>query len=266
VRLRGWLVIVAGLALGCSRGSKKAPEGSSSAGAPATVAPAVSAPDGAVPAAPTGSAPPAVSGTLVYGWDGVPAPFAPETRVNAATAADVIRQVFPLALPGPDRCPDNPPPLSQARARGTVAPRVERMRAGSFSAPGASEMLFDVAVRECGATHADNWGTHRLVLLGGGKIISDLPLAGRLAGSVDLDGDGRHEILVQGSGTGQGVTAVTLTVARLEPSGLVTVKDLGVVYEGTCGSRDPDGEEVTLVSVSPGRLDFTARKAQRACR
>jgi hypothetical protein len=64
------------------------------------------------------------------------------------------------------------------------------------------------------------------------------------------------------------VTTVNLAVARLEPQGLVTLAELGVVYEGSCGAQKPEGEEVSLISAvfrEGVPLDFELRKERRPC-
>lgn len=159
--------------------------------------------------------------------------------------------------------------MEQARAQGNVVPQIATHSSGSFSRSGASEQLLGVLVGECGATHADGWGSRRLVLWADGKIARDVALQGRLAGAADLDGDGRMEVLIESGGTGQGITTTSLIVARLEPQGLAVIADFGVVYEGNCGAQKPEGEEVSIVTaVARGgaSLDFDLRKEKRPCK
>jgi hypothetical protein len=202
----------------------------------------------------------------IFSWNGVPASLAARRGAPPA-GATVLSRLFPRMLSGTDRCPEAPGTLEQARAQGWIVPQVASHAEGAFSRAGAAELLLAVRVGECGATHAEGWGTRRLVLWSGDQVVQEVEVQGRLAGAGDLDGDGRSELLIERGGTNQGITTTSLQVARLTPQGLVVVAELGVVYEGSCGAQKPEGEEVSLVTavVRNGALDFELRKEHRPC-
>jgi hypothetical protein len=219
---------------------------------------------------PTPAAPPVTTpgrSVEIFSWNGVPTSLAARRGAPPAGAA-VLSRLFPRSLPGADRCPEAPGTLEQARAQGWIVPQVASHAEGAFSRAGAAELLLAVRVGECGATHAEGWGTRRLVLWAGEQVVQEAELQGRLAGAGDLDGDGRSELLIERGGTNQGITTTSLQVARLTPQGLAVVAELGVVYEGSCGAQKPEGEEVSLVTavVRDGVLDFELRKEQRPCK
>jgi hypothetical protein len=246
----GWWWWLGLLALGCSRKSE---------------------PPGRLEAASTQVAPaPSLAGrtTELFTWGGIPPALAPQPA-SADLAAPLLAVLFPRSLPSVDRCPDQVASAAQARAEGWLVPRVAHQASGSFSGPGLREQLVDVRVGECGATHAEGWGSRRLVLWADGRVRLDVEAPGRLAGVVDLEGDGVSEILLENGGTAQGLTTSRLKVARIEGQGVKILADLGVVYEGNCGAQTPEDEEVSLVKAiaRPGLpLDFELQKDRRPCR
>lgn len=255
------LVLVAWSILGCSSRRKSEERG------PVGASVGAANPSPAVASAPTTTTP--ARTTVLYGWGGIPPEIAAQKSVPSALSAAVLRGLFPKILPGVDRCPEEAGTPEQARAQGWIVPRVSGRSEGAFSRAGAAEQVLGVLVGECGATHAEGWGSRRLVLWADDKVQRDVALPGRLAGAADLDGDGRLELLLERGGTGQGVTTVNLAVARLEPQGLATLAELGVVYEGSCGAQKPEGEEVSLISAvfrEGVPLDFELRKERRPCR
>jgi len=197
----------------------------------------------------------------------VPAGLGPGPRVEAGAAEAVLGQIFQKYLKDVGQCPDGALTAEQARAQGKVAPRVKSAIAGAFVEPGAAEQVLDISVGECGATHADGWGSHRLVLLRDGKVQANLDLAGKLTGAADIDGDGRKELLIESGGTGQGITTVTLKIARITGAALAVLREIPV-YEGGCGARNPEGEETTRVFVvarGGGAVDFDLLRERRDC-
>ncbi|MCS6898440.1 MAG: hypothetical protein RMJ98_01495 [Myxococcales bacterium] len=220
------------------------------------------------PPPPAATAEALVRSLEIFSWDGVPASLAAKHAAPPALASAVLTRLFPRSLSSADHCPETPGTLEQARAKGWVVPRVTHHVEGSFSRVGAREVALGVRVGECGATHAEDWGTSRLVLWSEDQILYDMELRGRLAGAGDLDGDGLHELLVELGGTNQGITTTSLQVARLSPGGLKIVAELGVVYEGSCGAQKPEGEEVSLVTAvkKNDSLNFELKKEHRPCR
>jgi len=135
--------------------------------------------------------------------------------------------------------------LDSAVERGQFAPSVGQGADGAFVSPGVAEKLFLVSVGECNASHADSWGTNRLVVLRGDDVVADIPVNGgqSLSRVVDLDGDGRAELLVTSGFTNQGSSVRSARVIRVEPSKVSEVESFGTVYEGNCANQLGDAKE-----------------------
>lgn len=269
-----WLLILSLGSVGCSRKKQEQGTDLSKAGKGPNIsgsAQATSPKSTEQVASPAPSSQPvadAESTIELYGWKGVPSAIAAQKGVPAALSSKLLHTLFPEYLANRERCPEDPGTLEQARMRGFIVPSIESTQVGSFSRAGISEQLFTVSVGECGATHAEGWGSNRLVVWSDGKVTQNIQLSGALSGAVDLDGDGRAEILIEGGGANQGITIVNLIVARLDLHGISTIANLGIVHEESCGSLQPEGVEVSLVTAvrRGGKVDFDLRKEKRPCK
>jgi len=146
---------------------------------------------------------------------------------------------------------------------------------GSFVSANTAEKLYVINVNECGRTHRiQNWETQRWVVLRGGQVVAEV-VNGQggwsLSRVVDLDSDGRNEVLVTGGMTGQGALVMSAWLISLEPRSFTTIKDFGSIYEGNCAnlSGDPKEETYSIVhaQVCPGSPpEFTLEEKKGRCR
>lgn len=260
VRLVSVLVLLAGCSSRSESSSRAAPTASAVATAATGAALAVSAPVGA-----QGAPDRAVD---LYGPEGVAGAKATRPRGDRAGEQALLRRAFPRFLASADQCPVDAGPAEKSFREGLFVPTIVTRLTGAFSAPGASEEVLGVSAGECGATHAENFGSRRLLVMRGGQLVASAASAGLPTAAVDIDGDGRSELLIESGGTGQGVTVVSLAVARVEGDRLVVLRDLGTVREDTCAAPSPDGDEVTRVRALSrgGAVEYEFTKEKRPCR
>lgn len=174
------------------------------------------------------------------------------TTVDKTESARVLKLLFPKFLADDKRC-GNPKTLKDARDRGQFVPRVSEVATGSFTEARATQKLYNIFVGECGATHADNYGTSLLVVVQGGAVISRAEGAGgdSISKVVDVDGDGKNELVLTSGVSAQGTMVSTARLSRFDGQRLVAVSDFGEVYSGNCaGAFEPKEEEVTSVVAS----------------
>lgn len=89
---------------------------------------------------------------------------------------------------------------------------------------------------------------------------------------VDVDGDGRDELVVVGGSMAQGVLEEQASLESIGPRGLQQRRDFGMVHEDTCGGivRPEDRKEtsntVTARRSSSGEVSFSTATRTRACK
>ena len=119
--------------------------------------------------------------------------------------------------------------------------------------------------------HADNWGSDELVVTENGKVIDRILTSGSssIDRVLDLDGDGRDELVFGGGFTGQGVTQSSGSLVNVGAGSLQVIKDFGQVLEDECGSMlDPKHVEYSVIraTIVPGQApQFRIEKKARTC-
>ncbi len=208
----------------------------------------------------------------------------PRTRVTPAVAVDGV-----LELPGDiGRGLDEPPPdaerdalfaklfpvyqkdlagrscdksstMAEARDLGEFAPEITGRAEGSFTAKNAAEILYWINLNECNSSHAEDFGSSLFVITSkAGDVVLRVPDDGRqdVAKIVDLDGDGREELLLDGSFFGMGISTSSLRLVEFRPGSssqktvkgsLRVIRDFGVTYENDCSGSGPTGVRETRV-------------------
>ena len=102
---------------------------------------------------------------------------------------------------------------------------------------------------ECGASHAQYWGSQIVLVTEGDAVRARVGVdgGGSIAGLFDLDGDGRLEVLLTSSFTNQGNTVEHASLVRVDASTLGTIKDFGEVMNANCASSF--GDQTSTVSI-----------------
>lgn len=192
-------------------------------------------------------------------------------KVAKAEQESVLHRVFPKYLTDQAQCRGDSANLADARAHGDIVPAVQTKVTGSFTVPKAEQTLYVVFVGECGATHADNWGSQMLVVLEHDVVVARAPMEGgaSLQRALDLDGDGRHELVLLTGFTNQGSTIESAKLIRVDRSTLETVKDFGQVAEDNCASglgRPSRRVEMIRATIKPGEPPlFRTEETKRPC-
>lgn len=171
-------------------------------------------------------------------------------KIGKAEEQQLLRKVFPKFLSDPGQCSGASTSLQDARARGDIVSRVLSVATGSFTATNATQKLYLVFVGECGATHADNFGSNMLVVTEANAVRARISIAGgtSIYSLVDLEGDGRSEVVLTSGFANQGGLVEAASLVRVEPSGLVTLRDFGEVMESNCASiDDTKASEVSVI-------------------
>lgn len=249
------VVVAASGALACSKSKDTGASASASASASATTTAAA-------------AAPPATRTTL-YDADR-PGPIPGITYgFSAARSNAILEALFPKRLASRSRCGAAKLTLDEARKNGAIAPVVLAEIEGSFTRAGAQQVLDLVAVNECGAPI----GTTAFAVFEGTKLVSHgaFPVDAILASKVDLEKDGRDELVLAyqwDSGATHGVTA---KLGRIDDGTLNVTRTLGEVFRDACPSTTEPKQRVAgrvvLVEVAGRPSDVVVeRSAPSSCR
>lgn len=229
----------------------------------------------------------------------------PRTRVTPAVAVDGV-----LALPGDiGGGLDEPPPyderdalfaklfpvyqkdlagrscdksstMAEARALGEFVPEITGRAEGSFTATNAKEVLYLINLNECNASHAENFGSSLFVVMNhAGEVILRVRDEGRqdVLEIVDLDGEGREELLLDASFFGMGISTSSLRLVEFRrgsssqktvKGSLRVIRDFGVTYENDCNGSGPTGVRETKVFArvrAGAQPQFFTKDSHTAC-
>jgi hypothetical protein len=198
--------------------------------------------------------------------------------ITKATERSVLSKVFRRYLNDPNKC--NPQfdasngsdPLAAARKAGEIAPAITAMATGSFTAPGQSQTLYVIAVSECNASHADNFGTKRVAIFSGQQLVAnlDVDFKQNIERKTDLNGDGIDELLMTSGDMHQGVVEEMGALLTFQNGRLQVVHDFGLIIEDSCASLRPGSASKASVlyisDVVPGNMPkLTMENYQTGC-
>jgi hypothetical protein len=157
----------------------------------------------------------------------------------------VIAKVFRRYLTDESKC--NPDfdasgatdALKAARNAGQIVPSILDSATGSFTSPGQSQTLYVIAVSECNASHADNFGTKRVAIFSGQQLVADMDADFRsgIVKKTDLNGDGIDELLMTTGDMNQGNLIEIASLVDFPRGRLHLVQDFGTVVDDSCASE-----------------------------
>ena len=190
----------------------------------------------------------------------------PPPKVSLATQKYVLSKVFRRYLTDENKCNSELDTsgatdyLAAARRAGQIVPSIIDMATGSFTGPLKQETLYVISVSECNASHADNFGTKRVVIFSGQQLVADMDVdfKNSIVRKTDLDGDGVDELLMTGGDMNQGVLIEIAALLGFQNRRLRTIQDLGTVTEDSCASGTAgSSSKASVISVSdavPGKM------------
>lgn len=161
--------------------------------------------------------------------------------------------------------------LAGARRAGDLVPSVSEAATGSFTTARTTQTLLVIQDGECGASHADNWGSITLAVFNGNTVVARTIVDGgrSIERVVDVDGDGRDEILLTAGAMNQGLIAESAQLAHVDPTGLTVIKDFGQVLYSSCGGGSgPETQTYSIIHAvtKPGAaVEFRLERRTEAC-
>ena len=169
----------------------------------------------------------------------------PAPKISPATERDVLTKVFSRYLTDPKRCRDNFDAggefLAAARKAGQIIPNIAEAATGSFTAPGQTETAYLIFVNECNASHADNFGSKRLAIFSGPRLVADIDVdfKSNIAFKTDLNMDGIDELLMTSGYMNQGELTEMAALVSFQDKRMSVIQDFGVVVMDNCASGRP---------------------------
>jgi hypothetical protein len=193
-------------------------------------------------------------------------------KVDATEADTLLHQLFPSFLTDQGSCADDVASLADARARGQIVPVVGDKLVGAITAPGKNETLYLVSVGECGASHADEFGSALFAVSEGGKITGQILLEGQGSTSIHrvIDAsDGTKELVITNGFSNMGETDEGAQLVKLTTTAVNVIKDFGQVYTDNCGGTDDKPQEsfqvITQTADGKGGVTFGIQNKTAPC-
>ena len=164
--------------------------------------------------------------------------------ITSAQSRKVLAAVFPKYLTDARFCRADVDAsgaedyLAAMRKAGQIVPEVVDSAVGSYTAPRQQETAYIIWVGECNASHADNFGSKRLAIFAGNKLVlnQDVDFKGSILKKTDLDINGVDELLLSGGDMNQGIVVETAALYEVRNRKLVTIQDFQKVSEDSCAT------------------------------
>lgn len=199
-------------------------------------------------------------------------------KITAATERMVLSKMFRRYLKDPNQCnqqfdaSNNSDYLAAARRAGEIVPSIFTVATGSFTAAGEQQTLYLISVGECNASHADAFGTKRVAIFSGQRLVADVDadFKSDIESKTDLNSDGIEELLMSSVDQHQGIVEEMATLVTFQNGRRQVVHDFGLVLEDSCASLMPGSASkasVLYMTVdAPGTMPkFSVENYQAGC-
>jgi hypothetical protein len=187
-------------------------------------------------------------------------------KISLVTQKMVLSKVFRKYLTDGNKCNPNfegngtDDYLAAARKAGQIAPSIIDSTTGSFTAVGQTQTAYLISVAECGASHADNFGTDRVAIFSGQQLVTnvDADFKSSFVRKTDLNGDGIEELLMTSGYMNQGTLTQSAALVTFQGGKLNVVKDFELVTEDSCASGFPGSNAkaavISFEIAAPGKM------------
>ena len=197
----------------------------------------------------------------------------PPSRTAPAAPAEnqhrLLSAVFPRYLAKTSDCVSDSlstdaAELKAAREAGQIVPQLGAAVEGSFTAAGARQTAYLIQVGECGAWTRSYWGTYRLAVFEGERLVAAVEARGEaIAAAMDVNGDGIEEILISGCGFGTGTVTCTAAFVSMAKGSMRVIRTFPEVYNDPCGYSPELRISATANSIRCGPDAGFCRRAVR---
>lgn len=183
-------------------------------------------------------------------------------RITATASKRVLGAVFPKYLSDARDCKEDVDVsgaenyLAGMRKAGQIVPQILDLATGSFTGPGENQIAYVIFVGECNASHADNFGSKRLAIFSGNKLVlnEDLDFKSGILKKTDLDANGVDELLLLGGDMNQGILIEIAALVTVRNRKVVVVQDFKTVFENSCASLMPGSAiDASVIFLGPAR-------------
>ena len=187
-----------------------------------------------------------------------------EPKISAATQREVLSKVFKRYLTDAEKCKSNfnagEDYLASARRAGQIVPQIAQVATGSFTAAGQNETAYVIFVNECNASHADSFGSKRVAIFSGPKLVADVDVdfRGTIELKTDLNFDGINELLMTSGDMNQGELVEMAALLSFQNGRMHVIQDFGAVVDDSCASGEPGSTTkaavLTVMNAASGEM------------
>ena len=163
--------------------------------------------------------------------------------ISEAAQQSVLSKVFRKYLTDENQCnrqfvSSDSDTLRAARNAGQIVPTIADSISGSFTAAGQTQTAYVISVGECNASHAENFGSKRVAIFGGQRLLADVDVdfKNNIVLKTDLNSDGIDELLMTGGDMNQGTLTEVAALVDFQNGRFKVIQDLGTVTEDSCAS------------------------------
>jgi|SRR5208283_229717 len=202
--------------------------------------------------------------------DSHPGPVKRGSLIPLKTQREILSTLFPKYLNNEDACkpenaqqPSDNATLQAQRENGQIVPSIDTFLDGSFTAPRTRQTAYFIKVGECFASTSSYWGTYRLAIFEGSRLVANVsPQVGThgdwqangIATAADVNNDGMDELLLVAIAFGMGEVEEKAGLVSLRSGKLETIRGFDSVYDNPCASQNPDRVTASVIAYSSTHL------------